>query len=130
NIPGATSNTFVATVPGNYKCIVTTGLCTLTSNKIKLFLLVKEGDLIGKELQLFPNPAHDQFTIVFDQATSLENVEINITDITGRKIYSAVNQNTADESLFIQLPVNTVPGVYFVQVKADGINTTTSIVIE
>lgn len=130
NIPGATSNTFVATVPGNYKCIVTTGMCTLTSNKIKLILLVKEGDLTSKELQLFPNPAHDQFTIVFDQATSLENAEINITDITGRQIYSAVNQNTTDESILIQLPVNTVPGVYFVQVKADGINTTTSIVIE
>ena len=130
NLPGETSNTLVTTLTGNYKCIVTIGLCTITSNKIKLNLLVKEGEFSENALQIFPNPAHDKFTLIFDETVTLENIAVDIIDITGRKIFSTVNKNIEGQSLSVQLPGNTTPGVYFVQLNADGINTTTSIVIE
>lgn len=130
NLPGETSNTLVTTLTGNYKCIVTTGICAITSNKIKLNLLVKEGEFGGNELQIFPNPTHDQFTVTLEETISLENIEINITDLTGKKIYCDVNRNEGDQSLHLQLPNNIVSGLYLVQVKGQEINSTTSIIIE
>jgi hypothetical protein len=81
------------------------------------------GNLAG--LQIFPNPAHDHFTIDFDG--DIRNAEVNIFDMTGKIIYSDIASSLS------QLVVNTgdfSEGIYMVQIQAEGFIATKKLVIE
>ena len=76
---------------------------------------ISESSVVGNDLFIFPNPAHDYFIISnsFDR-TGKKNVVI--TDISGRVVY---------DRPFIDAKVNISflkPGVYFVQVYGEFFN--------
>jgi len=129
-IIGATSNTHVTTLTGNYKCVVTTGSCVVTSKKTKLFLLREAGAIGDNELIVYPNPAVNTINIELPDAQKNNPVIVNITDLSGRLLYS--ENCTANENglITIQLNNNIASGAYLLQVADANSVSTTSIIIE
>jgi hypothetical protein len=76
-------------------------------------------------INLFPNPATNYFTIALPNAN--EKVEITITDITGKIIYST----TVSETQKIEVNTNDfAEGVYLVQVQSADFIATKKLVVE
>ncbi len=79
----------------------------------------------ASSINLFPNPADNNFTIAFEKSN--RKVEVNIADITGKIIYST----TANETNRIE--VNTsefAEGIYIVQIQSADFIGTKRLVIE
>lgn len=129
NIPGATSNTYVTSTAGNFKCIVTTGACTLTSNKIKITLLPRLGETEMPSFSLYPNPSNGNIWLNPDARFTGTEVMITITDIPGAIL---LTQKVKLESspLHIELPANIASGTYIITMMGSAGNCTASLVIE
>jgi Secretion system C-terminal sorting domain len=79
----------------------------------------------ASSINLFPNPADNHFTIAL--GSNNQKVEVTITDITGKIIYTTVASETQ------KIVVNTNDfneGIYFVQIQAAGFIATKKLVIE
>lgn len=84
-VAGATSNVYVATTTGNYKCLVTktaTG-CTKTSNTIPVNVTCRINGAEDMSMTLYPNPAHDMLML---EIPNNEVVDILIYDQSGKLI--------------------------------------------
>ena len=67
-------------------------------------------------IQVYPNPACDLLTIGFDQTMQDNVFSVEVTDVTGRRMYS---ENTS--GLQSTIDVSQWPsGVYFIRIKQDG----------
>lgn len=130
DIAGATSNTYITTLTGNYKCIVTTEVCTLTSNKIKLTLLPRLADATDNTAELFPNPAQNNFTITLPQVTGSASVFVSITDITGRIVQEEKFETDNENSFMVSLQENIPSGTYLVHVYNTSFQITLPLVVE
>jgi len=85
---------------------------------------IEEKDLINN-INLYPNPAQNQFSIEINLVDNYSAV-IKITNLQGQLVYS---NSVLDQN---QLIVNTQhfeSGVYFVNVRIDGLNKTEKLVI-
>ncbi len=82
------------------------------------------------ELALYPNPTDGNFTISFTAAQTLRDMQVSITDVTGRVVsnnsYGDVQGNFKHQ---VDLS-NEAKGVYFVVVKADNQKMTRRIVVK
>ena len=79
----------------------------------------------ASSINLFPNPATNRFTIALPSVK--EKVEITITDITGKIIYTTIEGGTQ------KIEVNTndfAEGVYLVKVQAGDFSATKKLVIQ
>lgn len=54
-------------------------------------------------VKVYPNPAHDKFHISFEEH-KLENVQITLTDLTGKTIFSKGFEQLFEESIEVKLP--------------------------
>jgi hypothetical protein len=70
-------------------------------------------ELLGANLQVYPNPFSSQLNLMLDGATPST---INITDLTGREVASEV---TGSGKVTLDLG-NLASGFYLVKVKAQG----------
>jgi hypothetical protein len=70
---------------------------------------------ITTSLQLFPNPAYDNFTILFNEEWAEENVELKIFDIAGREVHQQ-RINPEGTNVYFAL----ASGLYLVKVNAEG----------
>jgi len=91
-IAGATSLSYTATTPGNYKCRVTktaTG-CFKNSNAIAVSVPCKEGEVVSNNttLNIQPNPNNGTFTISAHSLSSLETTKLIIYNTTGQQIFT------------------------------------------
>lgn len=130
DIPGANSSTYVTTLPGKYRCVITYNLCTLTSNKIILSPLMRMSGAMAGEVQIYPNPAHEQFTMSLPQAAAGEQIFIQIFDNTARAVSETTMQIQADNKLHIVLPGNMPAGAYLVRTAGTSFNTASPLIIE
>ena len=123
-LAGATSNVYVATTAGNYKCRVTktaTG-CFKNSNAIAVSVTCREGlpageagdNLIENTFSLYPNPANNFITIETDFSTEKT---IYITDALGQIVKTII---TSENYITIDLQ-GIASGIYFIKME-DGIN--------
>lgn len=91
-IPGATTNVYVATATGNYKCRVTktaTG-CFKNSNSVVVSVTCKEGEELSDkdQVMLYPNPAANNIHL----ATSLQHIDnIYIYNAAGEMVHQINN---------------------------------------
>lgn len=91
-IAGATTNVYVATTPGNYKCRVTktaTG-CFKNSNSILVTVTCKEGEAVidDQSITIYPNPATQQIHI---SGTFTTFEQLSIFNTAGDKVMSIQN---------------------------------------
>lgn len=85
-IAGATNQSFTATTAGNYKVAISSNGCSDTSDCINLTpTSLKETDW-EKAISIFPSPAEDMVTILFNKLTP-GNLNITIVDLQGRAVF-------------------------------------------
>lgn len=65
------------------------------------------------KISVYPNPVRDNFTIELENIST--TVKVDITDITGKVIYSETTPNTQTIPVYF----SATPGVYFVSVSTD-----------
>jgi len=117
-IPGATSQTYVATQTGTYYVIITDANgCTKQSNSITiLFTGIPETDIAGLGMNITPSPNNGNF--ILDISTADEkNLSVEIFDVTGRVIYSRELGNLSGK-LTEQFSLKLSKGVYSISLKA------------
>ncbi len=75
---------------------------------------------MNTSLNVYPNPNNGKFRIDFD-AEGLRNVEITISDITGKVIYANdLGKVSGSQREEVNLS-NYAKGVYIVQLKSDDV---------
>ncbi|MEO8147627.1 MAG: T9SS type A sorting domain-containing protein [Bacteroidia bacterium] len=91
-IAGATNQYYVPTQAGNYYCSISDSIgCIAASNTIAITTgigVISQNDL----LILKPNPFSDNLTIILTQN---KPVEINLYDVTGRKVFNQTINHSA-----------------------------------
>ena len=143
-IAGATSLTYSATTPGNYKCRVTkaaTG-CYKNSNAIAVSVPCKEGLPAGEAgemlidenaCSIYPNPNNGTFTIeanVTTQDFASPETTIEIYNNLGQLIYSE-KTNSQDGIVNEIISIgNAVSGIYLLKIKQGDYIAQSKIVIE
>ena len=108
-ISGATSQTFVATVNGNYAVEVTENGCTDISN-CNIISQVNIDEMSTSNVQLYPNPTFGKIQLMFDN-TNVD--QLTIMDTKGREIYSI---STPESGSIIDMEGMEV-GIYLFQLK-------------
>lgn len=111
-IPGATSQSYTPSVSGSYAVQLTENTCVDTSACVNVTITGIKNIGTSEKISLYPNPAKDAIRI----ANAPVGAMLNITDITGKTVYSSIITNA-------QMQVNTsnlVSGVYMVQVLNEG----------
>ncbi len=129
NIAGATSNTYVASIFGNYRCVITYEACVLTSNRIHLSVLPRMGESDDVACQIFPNPNNGQFDIQLSRADMEGDVQVRVCDASGRMIMAEV-MPVSGGLIHMQLSSPIASGTYYVQVTGSEFNQTLPVVIE
>lgn len=66
-------------------------------------------------ISIYPNPSNGDFSI--DMGETIESLTIYITDITGKEVYSNGYKSTHK----VNFNLNDAPGVYFVTILANGV---------
>lgn len=121
-ISGANSQTFTATTNGSYAVIITSGVCSDTSECTNFSTIgLNENELAA--FAIYPNPATEQVTISNIEAGST----VTLVDVTGKTVSQQLSNST---SVKLQTSALT-SGVYFVRVmNNNGISGTQKLVIE
>ena len=109
-IPGATSQTYVATANGQYGVIVTLGGCTDTTVCANV-TNVGINEIDGVQISVGPNPFTDVVSLQLPE--SLINKNMLVYDVSGREIY-----NRIIETNHLSLDVSSWnAGVYYLSVE-------------
>lgn len=70
----------------------------------------------SENISIYPNPTNDNFSI--DMGKNIEQLEVQISNISGKKLYSKSYNNSQK----VNLSLNDSPaGVYFITIIADGV---------
>lgn len=111
-IAGQTAQSFTPTKNGSYAVRATIGGCTSMSSCYRITVSgVDENEEFTSSLQLFPNPAQNEFSI--DLGKSYPQTTIHITDVNGRLKQSLEVENRQQVAIHFE----GAPGIYFVTVK-------------
>ncbi|WP_309640492.1 T9SS type A sorting domain-containing protein [Flavobacterium sp.] len=117
-IDGATEQTYVPTIQGDYYCVVTQNNCSAQSNVITApFLSNGSFESSKNEIQLYPNPSSDIITVSFNG-----NFDGNYTVINslGQIVLTGKGNTATEKSLKISVS-NLKTGHYILQMKIDGV---------
>jgi hypothetical protein len=114
-IPGETSASFTPNTNGTYAVELTENGCVNTSDCITISTVGLSDQNHILKLQIYPNPTNGELTI--DMGTTIEHLQVQITNITGEEVFTK-NYDTIQK---VKLNLNESPGVYFITVLADGI---------
>ncbi len=109
SIAGATSQSYTATVTGNYAVVVTNNGCSDTSVCTMLSISTAGLDDLGtlNNLRLYPNPTNNVVNVVMD---GLKIESLSLMELNGKLIADYTNSNSVNlETL--------VPGVYLLKIK-------------
>jgi len=79
---------------------------------------------------VFPNPGSGLFNISWSSKTVLQNAHANVTDIVGNKVFET-DLNMQTNNGYTQLNIaNLTSGIYFINIKAEGINYSSKVVLQ
>jgi len=109
-ISGATEQTFVPSVTGNYAVLITENDCTVTSDCNLVVVGSPQGTTINDQVSFFPNPTNGPVQLDFG---NLEGVTIRLRDRTGKLILEMTTVNLPIQELEIPGPA----GVYYLEVR-------------
>lgn len=112
-ISGATSQTFTATVNGNYAVIVTENNCSDTSACTTINSVGIEENGANISFTLYPNPTNGNVTISLGKG--LTNGEIRVFDVYGK----IVSRHVVQTSNSIELELLGNPGIYYIELDSN-----------
>ncbi|MFO0360896.1 MAG: endonuclease, partial [Flavobacteriales bacterium] len=123
-IDGATEATYTATETGNYSVSVQQleECPSISTDQLLIDLAVAENDVRLFELEIYPNPAEDQFRV---QVLSLQGglCEVRMFDAAGREVYTSGHGVARGETM-ISLSPQLESGIYTLSVRmGDSIRT-------
>jgi CHRD domain/Secretion system C-terminal sorting domain/Ig-like domain CHU_C associated len=112
-LTGETNQTYTPTATGDYKVDVTIGGCTLTSacTTVTVITLGTKGFELDSNFKISPNPATSSVII---ETQKLDNASVEVSDISGRKLFSQKLNNVSNN---INIG-NWASGTYFFKVSA------------
>lgn len=115
-IVGATQQTYVPSVQGDYYCVVTKNNCVAESNVITAPFLSNDSFDFKNNAQIYPNPASDFIEVSFNGNW---DGNYNIINTLGQVVWSAKEDTAARKS--IRLSVSDLKtGLYIVELKING----------
>lgn len=128
-IAGATSNTYIVSIPGSYKVRITDANgCVAVSSAVEAGTIGINDPELEKEIELFPNPATGSFNIRYS-GIGAHPLRLSLFNILGEKV--------REETLsFIQARLITInasslaPGTYFAKIQSDQSFVTKMVVIK
>lgn len=83
-------------------------------------------ELPDNQVNIFPNPNNGVFDIQLDFPTVVQDLNIQISDITGKVIQTISQNNVREKTIDVEL---LHAGVYFVEIIADNAQRTTKVVV-
>jgi len=113
-IVGASNQTFTATANGSYALVITQNACTDTSSCHTLSGVGLNHYDCDEQIQVFPNPNTGCFTLT--SKTRLRNADVEITDITGKRIEKKIYP----EFQSAQFQITQSVGIYFLLLEYEG----------
>jgi len=123
HIPGATGQTYIAGVSGNYAVIISDNGCIDTSKCENVFISAIEENILFTNVSLYPNPSSEMVNITLGELTS---INLNVYTVTGELIYSK-DEITSTQ---YQFKLNEAAGIYIVEVEAQGSHKRFRLVLE
>lgn len=114
-IPGATGQNLNSNDPGNFSVIITDGNCVDTSICYEVFGIGIYDDDKFKYVNIYPNP--NQGLVNIDLG-NLKEVSIKLYTARGRLIYQEDNITSVKH----HFEFNSTPGLYFIELNAQGEN--------
>ncbi len=126
-VPGATSQTYIATENGDYFAIISLNGCySDTSNHIQV-VVTGVPPLPSSRLIIYPNPCRRQLFLPTNSMTG--SWEIDIFDFSSKKVYHTSGQ-ILHESTVIEITLPSLPdGIYLVRFQQERIIRTGKILI-
>lgn len=118
-IPGATAQTYTATISGNYYVEVTYfNTCPYPSNTINLSITGIENVESISNVAVFPNPAAQELNVVFRVGTN-EKVKLKVLDLLGQTIDERVISAMANQKQSESFQIGTLQqGLYFIEISS------------
>ncbi|TNE78592.1 MAG: T9SS type A sorting domain-containing protein [Bacteroidetes bacterium] len=125
-LPGYTSKTVLIDSNGSYAAVLykdgcsdTTGCMTINNGSTGI-----EYNELAMSSQLYPNPSDGHFNL--DLGKRYGNIQITVTDISGKAIAKR-NYASAQQ---LELMFHEKPGIYFVEIEADGYRTVSRVILK
>ena len=112
-ITGENNQIFTATSNGNYAVALTENGCVDTSACVAITTVGILENNFGTEFNIYPNPTDGKFSI--DLGSIYENIQISITDLSGKLIESKIKSQSQILNLSIEEPA----GIYIIAVQAN-----------
>jgi hypothetical protein len=112
-ITGENNQIFTATSNGNYAVALTENGCVDTSACVAITTVGILENNFGTEFNIYPIPTDGKFSI--DLGSIYENVQISITDLSGKLIESKIKSQSQILNLSIEEPA----GIYIIAVQAN-----------
>ena len=118
-ISGATRSNFTASTTGNYSVEIKGACGTSTTREANIIVGSENAiadaseiasDNLTLNIQAFPNPTKDEFTVKFPSSL-LSGTVIRVTDMTGKVVESKKSSGSS-----FKFGKQFVPGIYFLQV--------------
>ncbi|MFT5601390.1 MAG: hypothetical protein ACI9N1_001634 [Flavobacteriales bacterium] len=109
-IVGATSQSFVPTIGGNYAVEISNGSCTVTSVCNNSTVSINENSFISN-INIFPNPTNDFINV--SMANGGSPVNFTLLSVDGKVVYQL--NNITDRTIAIDISKN-IKGIYFLRV--------------
>ena len=117
------NNTFKLTVSVGNQCGSSTNWSYLKVNSIgnkKSIADIETGDEWAADLSVYPNPASDQITVHFNNHSE-EHFQIDIVDMTGRKVFLLLPETKIGKGIFEKsFDISKLQsGIYSYRIKSD-----------
>ncbi|MBS1922823.1 MAG: fibronectin type III domain-containing protein [Bacteroidetes bacterium] len=118
-IPGATAQTYSATLAGQYKVIETANSCSKSKSAQLSMVSCREGEVSmaekQKEMTVAPNPFTEQFSIYIPSEKE-GSTNMVVTDVIGKIVYNVAIKLNQTTDINLEIPA----GIYFLSVYVDG----------
>ncbi len=111
-IANETGQSFSTSSNGNYAVELTENGCVDTTTCVAITAVGVIENSFGNNLQIYPNPTHGNFSI--ELGTIFENLEVLITDLSGKVI---ISKNIAPSKI-VNLSIEEPAGIYIVSIRA------------
>jgi len=132
-IPGASTSSYTAKTTGKYRVIVTNSNgCSKSSAVQDVDVNCRiAGELANStdEIDVYPNPASGEFEVTFS-ADENSDCKLNLTDMSGRVIYSETYFVEKGPNMLVVNPGNITNGVYMLNMIRQDKQSHTRIIIQ
>ncbi|MBK7041079.1 MAG: T9SS type A sorting domain-containing protein [Bacteroidetes bacterium] len=116
------TNYYVVTQNGNYEVFVVDSNGCAGADSISMLNMSYQTTIKSELIQVYPNPTQGALNIAFDMKQP-GDIELMISDLLGKKVYSAKNTIHASGNQQLQIdlsPYHLTKGIYFLNLIMDG----------